>query len=166
MTSIGLNNITVMKYAALKGCSALEAINAENLINTWHGAFGGCTSLRYAVNMKSLTTYDGEAGNGAFTGCTSLKCSIHYELFIKMGKSCYEKCSALEALIFKCITPPTFDSYALNHTNDSFVIYVPDKSVSAYQGATNWIKYANRIMGLDSLPSNNPDLYEEIKNYL
>lgn len=46
------------------------------------------------------------------------------------------------------------------------IIYVPDSSVEAYKGATNWSSSTDRIKGISSLQTDNPTLYAEIQEYL
>lgn len=45
-------------------------------------------------------------------------------------------------------------------------IYVPDASVEAYKTATNWSSKASIIYGISDIITNNPELYEEIKDQL
>ena len=63
-------------------------------------------------------------------------------------------------------TPPTLNSNAYNGTHSDLKIYVPDASVEAYKTATNWSQYSSRIKGISELPSDNAELYNEIKDYL
>lgn len=57
-------------------------------------------------------------------------------------------------LQFLSSTPPTLSSTtALGSTSASWLIYVPDSSVSAYQSASNWVGYASRIKGISERPT-------------
>lgn len=60
--------------------------------------------------------------------------------------------TSLKIVVVNSVTPPTLNSSAFsNITVGAFNIYVPDSSVSAYQTATNWSKYANYIKPLSEL---------------
>jgi hypothetical protein len=61
---------------------------------------------------------------------------------------------SLKIVVVNPVTPPTLNSTAFQQTTvGAFNIYVPDSSVSAYQTATNWSKYANYIKPLSELPA-------------
>lgn len=61
--------------------------------------------------------------------------------------------TSLKIVVVNSVTPPTLNSSAFSSiTVGAFNIYVPDSSVSAYQTATNWSKYANYIKPLSELP--------------
>ena len=62
--------------------------------------------------------------------------------------------TSLKIVVVNSVTPPTLNSTAFQYiTVGTFNIYVPDSSVSAYQTATNWSKYANYIKPLSELPA-------------
>ena len=54
----------------------------------------------------------------------------------------------VNTLIFRSVTPPTLGSNAISGTSSNLKIYVPDASVVAYKGATNWSAYESKIYPL------------------
>lgn len=72
--------------------------------------------------------------------------------------------NALRILVCKAATPPSLGSG--NSKLSNCTIYVPDASVADYQAATNWATHSARIKGIGSLQTDNPTLYNEIKDYL
>jgi hypothetical protein len=83
-----------------------------------------------------------------------------------LGKGAISFLPSLTTLILKPSTPPTYGDNSIYSLPAAAKFYVPDASVSTYREATNWSIYASRIFPISQLPSDNPDLYEEIKEYL
>lgn len=70
----------------------------------------------------------------------------------------------ITTLVCAATTVPTLNN--ANAIPSSCVIYVPDASVDAYAEASNWSTFASNIKGISQLATDNPTLYEEIKDYL
>lgn len=51
----------------------------------------------------------------------------------------------METVVCKSITPPSLGTEVFGRCSSNLKIYVPDDSVEAYKGATNWSNYADRI---------------------
>ena len=66
--------------------------------------------------------------------------------------------------ICKATTPPECGSSNWVDTTSLQAIYVPDDSVEAYKTATNWSTKASIIYGISDIITNNPELYEKIKD--
>ena len=80
--------------------------------------------------------------------------------------SCLRGNNVIVNFICKATTPPTVGSINWIETNALQAIYVPDDSVEAYKTATNWSLKASIIYGISDIITNNPELYEEIKDQL
>jgi hypothetical protein len=188
------NSIKKLGIASFAACSSLRSIgdtaNVESLgircfdsspleklvvklpslINIGYGAYYN-TSIDAVVDMGGLTTlpdgvYIGGKTRGVFGSCTQLRVAILPSTIATVGTVAFEKCSNLKGVVIKATTPPALNNTnAFNSTNNC-PIYVPDASVSAYREATNWSTYASRIFPISQLSSDNPDLYNEIKDYL
>lgn len=124
--------------------SGILSFTAPLLTEVKSSSFNSCKGLTY-VNIGDKCTTVG--GNG-FQNCTSLK---YVEFGTSIGTfigSSFRGCTALETFIVKNPTPPSLASDAFASTNSTFIIYVPDESVEAYKGTTNWSTYASRIKGV------------------
>lgn len=112
------------------GNNAFSRTNIERIIN-----LGKITGL---LNSSNATT-------AAFGQCDNLKLVILPETLETIGGYIFYKCTSLETVVCHAITPPTLYSTSLSSTNSTFVIYVPDASVTAYREASGWVNYADRI---------------------
>ena len=74
---------------------------------------------------------------------------------------CLRDNNVIVNFICKAIVPPVCSRLA-----EVQAIYVPDDSVEAYKTATNWSTKASIIYGISDIITNNPELYEEIKDQL
>ena len=68
--------------------------------------------------------------------------------------------------ICKAIVPPECGQLLFINVSALQAIYVPDDSVEAYKTATNWSTKASIIYGISDIITNNPELYEKIKDQL
>ena len=79
---------------------------------------------------------------------------------------CIRGNTVITNFICKAIVPPVVARNNWTETNALQAIYVPDNSVEAYKTATNWSTKASIIYGISDIITNNPELYEEIKDQL
>lgn len=126
--------------------------------------------LKKVLDLGSITNLSASSGsaewNGVFRGCSNLELVVLPSTLVSIGVGTFYHCVNLKTLICNTETPPTLNSSALIDTNAELAIYVPDASVEAYKTATNWSSFASRIKGISELPSDNAELYNEIKDYL
>lgn len=142
LESVNIPSVTIVGSDSFAGCSSLKDVIFGNLINIYSYAFYGCSSLK-AIDLKSAIT---SIADNAFTSC-----------------------GALSEVIVRATTVPALGSKAFEKTPieaKTGYIYVPDASVDAYKAATNWASYASNIKGISSLQTDNPTLYNEIKDYV
>lgn len=194
-TLSGSNNSTnAASSGAFNGCNSLKTIKfPDSLLTINGGAFVGTSALEIDLKIPSLATvgdniFKGSGikrvlnlgnvanlgtsgttnwgGEGFFFGCNKMEIAILPTTLSSIPPVAFYGCTALMALVFKSDVPPSLaNTNALTNTNNC-PFYVPDASVEAYKGATNWSSFASRIKGISELPSDNPTLYEEIKDYL
>ena len=185
------NSVTSIYTRAFAGCSELEECNAfvsESLSSIGYECFQGCTKLSGDVNLPNLTValtacfnncdivrvlslgkitdMKGEAYSGMFTSNKNLTLAVLPSTLTTMGTSAFYDCKSLEVVVVKAVIPPTLGYYTFSGTNSTFIIYVPDESVTAYREASGWVDYADRIKPISQLQTDNPTLYEEIAEYL
>jgi hypothetical protein len=163
---IDLPKATHISVAAFAN-TRITSINCEHLKSTGDssdnfnfGTFAFCSNLQN-VNMPRIETL----GGNTFSNCTSLRKIILPESLTAIQARAFYKCSGLLTAVFNSDVPPSC-SWGVFEGATSCTIYVPDASVSAYREATNWSTYASRIFPISQLSSDNPDLYNEIKDYL
>lgn len=164
------NTIRSIGAYAFIGCSALDQdIILPVLTTLGDSAFknSGITT----VVLPSITIISGAyaQGNGTFYGAASLSTALIGPAITSIGIISFRYCASLSTVIIQASAPPTLGSDAFSNTpiaSGTGSIYVPDDSVEAYKAATNWATYAARIFPISQLPTDNPDLYAEIEEYL
>lgn len=193
ITSIDLTHVNYIWLSAFEKSQLKEITNTENITNvSGRYAFLGSqldsdlvfpnlldigprvfqnTKIRRVLNLGSiseLTEFDWTGG--IFNDCIYLYIAILPPTLEVIKTLSFSNCTSLSSLILKSVTPPT-----LSHNNafvntpiqsGSGTIYVPDDSVTNYQEATNWNTYSTQIKGISNLQTDNPDLYEEVKDYI
>lgn len=188
LKSIDLRNVTSLESSVFNGCTSLENITGtEAVTQIGDSTFLGCENLAINIYLPNLTAI---AGRNSFKnsgilgilslgvvttlkdyfalGCASLKYAIIPETVTTIEVQVFRNCTSLQAVILKSATPPAlWASNAFENTNNC-PIYVPDASVEAYKGATNWnnTSIVSRIKGISDLQTDNPTLYAEIAEYL
>ena len=169
-------SLTTIGGSAFSGCSSL--VTASGLGNTQvteikNGAFNGCTLLKeiafpptftttgqYAFkNCKALAKASGlgntqvtEIKNEFFRGCSALTEIALPPSLTTIGATVFQGCSSLTYIKILATIPPTLSSTnAIPSTIGA--IYVPDESIGAYQAATNWSSFADKIKGISEMPT-------------
>lgn len=102
------------------------------------------TNLEEVLDLGSVTVVD----NTAFYQCASLKKVVLPQTLTSIGMQAFRDCKALETVICHNTTPPTLHSQGFMSTNSTFIIYVPNESVTAYREASVWSQYSDRIKPL------------------
>ena len=106
--------------------------------------FYGCADMEF-INLPDTLTH---IGRNMFQGCSALRSvTIPHgvgELFTGTFAECYN----LEWMKVEAVTPPALYTLDCIDMGSDYPIYVPNASVEAYKGATNWNSYAHRIRGL------------------
>lgn len=162
---------TIGDGQAFYNCSSADFgkdLYLPNLTTINFGAFA-YTLIERVLDLGSVTTlgaYYTTDGWGTFGPCEKLTFVCLPETLTSISRRVFYGSTSLEVIVCKSTTPPTLDAEAFSKTNSTFVFYVPDASVSTYQSATNWATYSSRIKAVSELPTDNPTLYEEIKDYI
>jgi hypothetical protein len=85
-------------------------------------------------------------------GCTSLTTITFPTTMIRIGGYSFYGCTSLQEVIVQKDTPPALGANVFGNCTSLAVIYVPDASVSAYQGASQWSTYASIIKPISQRP--------------
>lgn len=139
--------ITSIGQGAFNECRALSSIDITNVIAISNQAFNGCSSLQTVTIGTALTTI----GASAFAGCYSLAAITLPSSVTNIGNNAFSGCNSLQVLAVNSITPPTLGSNAISqgYTGIYYLeITVPSESLNAYKTATNWVAYAENIVGV------------------
>ncbi len=129
------------------------------------GAFYG-TKLRSIV-LPNIVSVGGAYANGyqTFGGCPNLEYVLCGKNMTSIAPYIFSDSHSL-VMIVLATTPPTFNGDSFGYSNALKSIYVPDASESAYEGTSNWNRYASIIKPISQLATDNAALYEEIEEYL
>ena len=164
-SEFGYFGVTNLKQYAFSGCTRLATLGLPDslkICEEYSLYKSGITSMvgkveriyGWAVsecpNLKTVDlTEVVSVGGYAFYRCAALS-SVTLGKVTSIGSNAFNGCQALRYLYLRPTTPPTLaHENALNDTSDSMIIYVPKGSLSAYQAATNWNMYANRMVEYD-----------------
>lgn len=162
LTTIEAEGVSYIGNAVFIGCP-LEKANFPNLTETVKWRDAGVVSV---VNLGKLTTLPYEM----FCYCNKLKYCVLPPSLTGSGGDAFYGATALETLICKATTPPTFKSADFHEmgrdVSGGTLIYVPDTSLDAYKEASVWSGKASNIKPLSQLATDNPTLYAEIQQYL
>ena len=163
-TSIGLQSF----YS----CYSLESIIIpDGTQSIGRSAFQNCESIKSVIIPNSTVTIDAyvffyssnlklikasdvilNIPTYAYRDAHSLKKIIHNYAIITIHDHAFTNCYALKTNIILATSPPSLsNTNAFTNITSACKIYVPDASVSVYQGATNWITYANYFYPISEL---------------
>lgn len=173
LVTVSLGNaVETIKNSAFSGCSSLKSIVIPNsVIEIGGGAFKNCASLASAVIGNSVTTISGSAFNGcsglksidipnsvtqigmmAFKDCSSLASVTLGNSVASIGKQVFLNCPAIETVISKATTPPTWDGDLSLFTTNVYnhaPLHVPKGSDRAYIADQCWGQFLTIIGDVD-----------------
>lgn len=165
LTSVTIGNgVTIIGSLAFSGCSNLTSVTIPNSVTSiGNGVFLSCSSLTSVTIGSGVTSIGSSAfsdcrsltsvtignrvtsiGNEAFYNCGNLTSIVIPDSVTSIGSSTFYHCGNLKQLILFPSTPPTLGSSAIPSTISK--IYVQKSSKIAYQTATNWTKFASKIV--------------------
>lgn len=84
-------------------------------------------------------------GTSAFEGATLKKITLSDKV-TSIGGMAFSSCGYLKTVILEGATPPTLGADVFRTAQELLKIFVPKTAVSAYQTATNWSVYADKIV--------------------
>lgn len=84
-------------------------------------------------------------GTSAFEGATLKKITLSDKV-TSIGGATFLGCGELKTVILERATPPTLGADGFPTRNELLKIFVPKTAVSAYQTATDWSVYADKIV--------------------
>lgn len=142
---------TLLNNVAFKGCTSLVEITLPaSLTSIGTYTFTDCSALTKVNGLGS--TQVNTLRTAAFQGCVALKEITLPDTLMNIENYVFRGCDALKYLRINANTPPTL-SWAPPFPSTIEAIYVPDKSITAYQEATGWTDYASKIKGISEMPA-------------
>lgn len=138
----------------------------RNVVTIMSTSFSNCEALERVIFHRRISSFGSGVLSGGIDTCTQLKefyippllTSLTFnfgpsphikEVTIPANITTFEsntRCAITE-LHMKPLSPPsTFPIYSQN-VSSLLTIYVPAESLSEYQAATNWSKYASKMVG-------------------
>ena len=108
----------------------------------------GGYAFQYCYSLASVTIPDGvkSIGRNAFYYCNSLASITIPDGVKSIGSNAFQGCYGMAKYHMKPTNPPTLASTsAFNSIPSDCIIYVPKGCLEAYQNATNWATYADRM---------------------
>lgn len=144
---------TVINDVSFYGINtAPQDIILPNLTTLGISAFTEVGGIKRVLDLGSITALAGggaiSSNSSPFRSCPDIELFIIPSTVTTMGKGAISFLPSLTTLISKASTPPTYTDNSLYQLTALEVIYVPDASVSAYQSATGWATYADKIKPL------------------
>ena len=137
------NSVTNIDGNAFYGCESLREIIIPNSITEINSSvFQNCSSL------VKVTIPEGIIGINfsAFDGCSSLVNVTIPSSVTSINGMAFSNCNNLTNIILLPTTPPTLGGNAFMNISANAVFTVPRGSLSAYQTATNWSQYADKMV--------------------
>ena len=139
--TITISGLTSIGSSAFRGCSGLTNVTIpDSVTSIGSSAFYYCSGLTSVTIPDSVTSI----GNYSFSYCTGLKRITIMGNVTSIEDSAFANCTNLKILVLFPETPPSLGSNAIPTTISN--IYVPQSSKAAYQAATNWNTFANKIV--------------------
>ena len=137
------DSVTSIGGSAFQRCYSLASVTIPDSVTSIGGsAFQGCSSLASVTIPDSVTSI----GGYAFQYCNSLASVTIPDSVTSIGGSAFQGCYGVAEYHLKPTTPPTLASTnAFGSIPSDCIIYVPKGCLEAYQNATNWATYADRM---------------------
>ena len=151
LSSFNTSNVISMEYM-FNNCFNLTSLNLSNWdtsnVTSMTSMFQGC-GLTGVLDLSHFDMSKVNYSTNMFTNCTALTHAILPSKIKKMDSNFFYGCTSLTEFTILAETPPTLANINSISTATTS-IYVPDASVDAYKGATNWSAYADKIKPLSS----------------
>lgn len=110
------------------------------------------SGLSYRMVTAAVAVTGNLVAQNFCSGCTKLESITLPSTIASIGNQAFRTCSSLEEIIIEATTPPTLGTNVFQSASKSFIIYVPDGSVSTYKADTGWSTYSSRIKGISERP--------------
>ncbi|MBQ8204777.1 MAG: leucine-rich repeat protein [Alistipes sp.] len=138
------DSVVVIGEGAFSYCGELISVNLpKQLHHLAKYTFSDCESLSSVVMPEYITSI----GDWAFNNCYKLESITIPESILSIGAEAFNNCKSLMTVYCRPTIPPMFGAHLFEGCPKDFVIYVPNKSLEAYQQATQNSIYADNVSG-------------------
>ena len=156
---------------AFSGCYNLEIeeLKLPNLEGAITDGFSRCNKIKKVTDLGNITAYFGDTSLAwnSYPFGENVELIVIPESVQSMGRYGFANPKkTLKTIIVKPTTPPRCAAYWTDSMPSDTIFYVPDASVTAYREASGWSAYADRIRPISQLATDNPQLYNEVEDYL
>lgn len=145
LTSVSIaNGVNVIDRFTFAGCNNLTTVSIpDSVTEIGVASFKECPKIVVEL-PSSITTIKANAyyGSGASSKQTTITIPANVKL---IDSNAFRYMTRITSVIVLAINPPTIGFSVFFGQSYNRKIYVPDESVDAYKGATNWIDYASCI---------------------
>ena len=134
------NSVTSIAVGAFAQCSNLTSVEIPNSVTSiGMYAFDLCSSLSTIEIPNGVTSI----GEGVFNSCSGLTSIEIPNSVTSIGMWAFSGCSGLTNIKCKATTPPSCSTESFTAVNKTIPIYVPAKSIKAYEEADVWKEFSN-----------------------
>ena len=183
LTTINIpETVTTIGYATFNNCTSLviDELYLPNLQSLNAQSFNNVQRISRITSLGQITNFPNQCFS--LVQCDSI---ILPDTLLTIGSKtlplcptiilpasvtnigeCIRENTVITNFICKATVPPSVGGNNWVGTNALQAIYVPDASVEAYKVAINWSTKASIIYGISDIITNNPELFEEIKDQL
>ena len=136
------NNPIRLTQECMRDNEKLKTINLDHATYIGDYAVLNCPKLESIGSFSNELTY---IGREAFENDTKLAGNITIPASVQtIGYRAFYNCGSITSITMEATNPPTMNGESFNGAL-SYPIYVPVRSVGAYQTADNWRNIAGRI---------------------
>ena len=121
----------------MKNLKTIELSGTVKEIGSFAFAYSGLQSVGIEYGVETLGSY-------AFYECDDLETVVIPQSVTSIGDQAFAR-SGLQSVYDLAMTPQAFSTNMFGGASDSYPIYVPEASVTAYKA--KWPNYADRIQG-------------------
>lgn len=138
------NCVTKIGSNAFNKCSSLTSIEIPDNVTTMEtSVFSGCSSLTDVVIGNGVTSIEAFT----FQSCTKLTSIFIPNNITKIWNYAFEYCESLKRVDLSSHTSiPTLGTDVFSSTSSKLQIKVPASLIDSWKNATNWAKYASKIV--------------------
>jgi len=145
-TYTGTNAANIVYIEHLGGNSILQTLKLpQGVTGIGDKSFIAFTALKSVVLPDGLTSIE----SYAFLHCSALTSITLPASLTSIGYRAFRYCRSLKTVTCLAATPPGLDTYAFEDCDALTAIQVPAASVDAYQAASEWSNYADKIVAIE-----------------
>ena len=145
-TYTGTNAANIVYIEHLGGNSTLQTLKLpQGVTGIGDKSFTAFTALKSVVLPDGLTSIE----SYAFLRCSALTSITLPASLTSIGYRAFRNCRSLKTVTCLAATPPGLGTDAFENCPANLQIRVPSESVDAYQAASEWSNYADKIVAIE-----------------